>query len=93
MADIEGDAHKTLAELAENQIPWSIFVEVVNPDSGLSSLPPFDKDADVLLFFKLYDPKAKQIYYCGHHYMPVASKVRKYRFYFLQINLLYDVGE
>ncbi|KAK3929340.1 Ubiquitin carboxyl-terminal hydrolase 7 [Frankliniella fusca] len=76
MADIEGDAHKTLAELAENQNPWNIFVEVVNPDSGRSQLPPFDKDADVLLFFKLYDPKAKQIYYCGHHYMPVASKVQ-----------------
>lgn len=77
MADIEGDAHKTLAELAENQNPWNIFVEVVNPDSGLTSLPAFDKDADVLLFFKLYDPKMKQIYYCGHHYMPVASKVCK----------------
>lgn len=76
MADIEGDAHKTLAELAENQNPWNIFVEVVNPDSGRSALPQFDKDADVLLFFKLYDPKAKQIYYCGHHYMPVASKVQ-----------------
>lgn len=57
MADIEGDAHKTLAELAENQNPWNIFVEVVNPDSGLTSLPAFDKDADVLLFFKLYDPQ------------------------------------
>jgi len=43
----------------------------------MTALPPFDKDTDVLLFFKLYDPKNKKIHYCGHHYMPVVAKVRK----------------
>lgn len=75
--DLETDLHKQVTEVAENQNPWNIFVEVVPPDSGLQALPPFDKDTDVLLFFKLYEPKTKRIHYCGHHYMPVAAKVRK----------------
>lgn len=67
-----------MAVCAENLNPWHVFVELVPPDSGLTALPPFDKDTDVLLFFKLYDPKNKKIHYAGHHYMPVTAKVRKY---------------
>lgn len=77
LLDLEADMHKAVLDISENQNPWMIFVECVPPDSGLTALPPFDKDTDVLLFFKMYDPKTKRIYYCGHHYMPVASKVRK----------------
>lgn len=62
---------------AENANPWPVFVELVSPDSGLTALPPFDKDTDVLLFFKLYDPKNKKIHYAGHHYMSVTAKVRE----------------
>jgi ubiquitin carboxyl-terminal hydrolase 7 len=44
-------------------------------DQFFQALRPFDKDSDVLLFFKMYDPKTKQIRFCGHQYMPVAAKV------------------
>nr|CAD7593068.1 unnamed protein product [Timema genevievae] len=77
LIDLESDLHKTVLDVSENQNPWNVFVEMVPPDSGLQSLPSFDKDSDVLLFFKLYDPRSKRIHYCGHHYMPVAAKVRK----------------
>ncbi|XP_034946469.1 ubiquitin carboxyl-terminal hydrolase 7 isoform X3 [Chelonus insularis] len=71
----EADLQKSMAACAEQANPWPVFVELVPPDSGLTSLPPFDKDTDVLLFFKLYDPKNKKIHYAGHHYMPVNAKV------------------
>ena len=32
---------------------------------------------DVLLFFKLYDPKTTCISYCGHAYMPITDKICK----------------
>lgn len=78
LLDLETELHKSVLDVAENQNPWTVFLEMVPPDSGLTCLPNFDKDSDVLLFFKLYDPKNKKIHYCGHHYMPVAAKVRKY---------------
>ncbi|XP_063230650.1 ubiquitin carboxyl-terminal hydrolase 7 isoform X2 [Bacillus rossius redtenbacheri] len=77
LVDYETDLHKMMSELAENANPWNVFLEVVPPDSGLQTLPAFDKDSDVLLFFKLYDPKTRRIHYCGHHYMPVAAKVQE----------------
>jgi len=75
--DPELDLHKSVQDISESQNPWNVFLECVSPDSGLTALPPFDKDSDVLLFFKMFDPKAKRIYYCGHHYMPVISKVQE----------------
>lgn len=67
---------KTVLDAADNQNPWNILVELLPPDSGLTCLPPFDKDTDVLLFFKMYDPRNKKIHYCGHHYLPVSSKLK-----------------
>lgn len=72
--------HRLVVELSENQSPWNIFLEVVPPDSGLTSLPPYNKDEDVLLFFKLYDPKLMKIFYCGHYYVPVSQKMRKFHY-------------
>lgn len=72
--DIVNDQHKTVADVSENMNPWNIFLEMLPPDSGLSALPNFDKENDVVLFFKYYDPKQKRIHYCGHHYLPIASK-------------------
>lgn len=40
--------------------------------SGRPLCPP--PAADVLLFFKMYDPRLKQIAYCGHTYMPITVK-------------------
>ncbi|KAK9885250.1 hypothetical protein WA026_010749 [Henosepilachna vigintioctopunctata] len=73
--DLDAVLHKHVVEAAENQNPWNIFLELLPPDLGLTALPTFDKVSDVLLFFKMYDPKQKKIHYCGHAYMPVTSKV------------------
>ena len=76
LIESEVDLQKTIAECADGSNPWNIFVELLPPDSTLTALPPFDKDTDVLLFFKLYDPKKKKIHYCGHHYLPVTATVQ-----------------
>ncbi|KAJ8938767.1 hypothetical protein NQ318_009122 [Aromia moschata] len=73
--DLEADLHKTVIDAAENMNPWNIFLELLPPDSGQTALPTFDKETDVLLFFKMYDPKQKKIHYCGHSYLPVTSKL------------------
>ncbi|XP_023245457.1 ubiquitin carboxyl-terminal hydrolase 7 [Copidosoma floridanum] len=73
----ESDLQKPISDCAESGNPWTVFVELISPDLGVMLLPSFDKDTDVLLFFKLYDPKKKRIHYCGHHYMPVTSKVQE----------------
>ncbi|CAH1982094.1 unnamed protein product [Acanthoscelides obtectus] len=73
--DLEADLHKAVIDVAENQNPWNVFLELLPPDSGLTVLPTFDKETDVLLFFKMYDPKQKKIHYCGHRYLPVTIKL------------------
>ncbi|XP_048519747.1 ubiquitin carboxyl-terminal hydrolase 7 isoform X2 [Dendroctonus ponderosae] len=72
--DVEADLHKPVADVAEIVSPWNIFLELLPSDSGLNVLPTFDKDSDVMLFFKMYDPKQKKIHYCGHAYVPAVSK-------------------
>ncbi|CAH0563456.1 unnamed protein product [Brassicogethes aeneus] len=73
--DLEADLHKTVIDAAETSNPWHVFLELLPPDSGAQALPTFDKETDVLLFFKMYDPKQKKIHYCGHSYLPVTSKL------------------
>lgn len=75
--DMELDLDKTIIDLADNANPWTLFLETVQPDSGRDHLPDFDKESDVLLFFKLYDPKNKRISYCGHTYMSIAAKAKE----------------
>ena len=70
--DVEAGLHRELSDLSDNHSPWTIFVETVKPDDGMRVLPNFDKDTDVLLFFKYYDPKGKRMSYCGHHYMHIS---------------------
>lgn len=66
--DHEKDSQKAMNELSEMNHSWSIFVELVKPDSGQKRLPPIDrsKDESILIFFKLYDPANKFLTYCGH---------------------------
>lgn len=73
--DLEGDINKTVQELAENENPWTVFVETLTPESTSTCLPPFDKKSDVLIFLKLYDPRSKSISYCGHLYVPISTRV------------------
>lgn len=32
-------------DVADNENPWTVFVETLNPESGLKELPQFDKDS------------------------------------------------
>lgn len=66
--DWDTDLTKTVAEVADNCNPWTCYLELLPPDSGLTALPPFQQDRQVLLFFKYYDPITRQIHYAGHHY-------------------------
>lgn len=75
LLDLETDLHKPLIEISDNSNPWTVFMETVPPDSGLKALTAFDKDSDVLLFFKYYDPRHKRLHYCGHHYMHISFNV------------------
>lgn len=66
--DYEKEAQKPVSELSDMGHSWSVFVELLKPDSGLKVLPPIDrsKDTSILVFFKLYDPSNKFLTYCGH---------------------------
>ena len=51
--------------MSDNTQPWFIFLEVLPPDLPSVSLPTFDKDQDVVLFFKYYCPRTKKVgVYC-----------------------------
>ncbi|XP_053388715.1 ubiquitin carboxyl-terminal hydrolase 7-like [Mercenaria mercenaria] len=73
LLDLEADLNKTVQDLAEEGT-WTVFVETASPESNDRRLPHFDKDSDVLLFLKMYDPRTKSINYCGHAYVPIAAK-------------------
>lgn len=74
LLDLEANLNKSVLDVADNENPWTVFVETLNPESGLKELPQFDKDSDVLIFLKLYDPKRKTISFCGHTYVPITAK-------------------
>ncbi|XP_021358377.1 ubiquitin carboxyl-terminal hydrolase 7-like isoform X1 [Mizuhopecten yessoensis] len=74
LVDVESNLQKTIQDVADNETPWTLFVETLNPESGLQALPSFDKESDVLIFLKLYDPRSKTISYCGHTYVPISAK-------------------
>ena len=74
--DLETEMSKQMTEVAEMH-PWNIFLEIVSLDDGPSVLPSFDTETEVLIFFKLYDPKVRKIYYCGHSYVYTGSTLGK----------------
>uniref|UniRef100_A0A671PP48 Ubiquitin carboxyl-terminal hydrolase 7 n=1 Tax=Sinocyclocheilus anshuiensis TaxID=1608454 RepID=A0A671PP48_9TELE len=78
MLDYEADCNKSMIDLSDNENPWTIFLETVDPEMAASgaTLPKFDKDHDVMLFLKMYDPKTKSLNYCGHIYTPISCKIR-----------------
>lgn len=48
----EGD--RSMTEVAEGANPWTVFLELLDPEVEASRpLPTFDKDQDVMLFFKV----------------------------------------
>ena len=38
-------------------------------------MPTFDKDQDVMLFFKFYCPRTRKIHYMGHLYLAITTKL------------------
>ena len=87
-------------EIADQDIPWTIFVETALPDGWSPAgptvteasptpppssqptphqnypLPPFDKDCDVLLFFKYFEPVSRTLSYVTHLYCPISLRMR-----------------
>ncbi|XP_077591421.1 ubiquitin carboxyl-terminal hydrolase 7 isoform X2 [Stigmatopora nigra] len=78
MLDYEADCNKSMIALSDNENPWTIFLETVDAELAASgaTLPKFDKDRDVMLFLKMYDPKTRSLNYCGHIYTPISCKIR-----------------
>lgn len=70
------DPNKTILEVADGENMWKIFLETQEAESPNSPLKSFDKETDVLLFLKYYDPVIKQISYVGHIYVPIRTKIQ-----------------
>lgn len=66
---------KALINCADMQNPWTVFVEQLPAGSPLLELPPFDRDAQLLVFFKYYDPQAKRLNYAGLGYFGLQQRV------------------
>lgn len=62
-------------QCANFQNPWTIFLETLPPDLPLAQMPSFDKERDILLFFKFYDPVLKRLNYCGLGYFNLNKKI------------------
>lgn len=62
-----------------------MFLEILPVDDPNVSLPNFDKENDVLLFLKMYDPLNESIHYQGHITIPITSNFRKSFIFFVSI--------
>ncbi|CAG0888119.1 unnamed protein product [Darwinula stevensoni] len=72
LLDPEADFGKAVMDAADSNNPWLVYLELIPPDSDIHALSPFDRDTDILLFFKQYCPKQKKLHYCGHLYISVS---------------------
>lgn len=75
MVDLDCDLDRPVVDVADTVSPWTLFIELSNPENPEVGIPVFDKDSDVMLFFKFYDPAKEKIYYMGHMYVSITSKV------------------
>ena len=80
---------KTLIEIADNESPWHLWLQCASPDSATGSLPPFDKQGDILIFLKMYDPYNQTVAYCGHVTVPIEGTTVSHIFNFFRSNFLY----
>lgn len=75
--DIHVDTSKTLED-SQYGHSMPIFVEVLPADcEEKDSLPNFDKENDVILFLKMYDPVNESLHYQGHFAVPISSTFSK----------------
>lgn len=70
------DGDRNMVDVAENCSPWTIFLELLKPDTDVNTtLATFDKDQDVMLFFKYYCPRTGRVHYMGHLYLAITTKL------------------
>lgn len=74
---IEHDSQRQVSDMADNNQPWPVFLELIPSDIPVKELPAIDKDQDVMIFFKLYDPKHKILSYFCHLIRRVSSTARE----------------
>ena len=68
------DVTKPIFEVAKSVNPWTVFLEICKPENS-GALPTFYKYQDVLLFFKYYEPAKEKVYYMGHMYVGITTKL------------------
>ena len=73
---MEAELGRGIIDVADQINVWTVFLEMASPESPLGTLPTFDKDQDVMLFFKYYDPEQEKIHYMGHLYVSITAKLK-----------------
>ncbi|CAG0923239.1 unnamed protein product, partial [Notodromas monacha] len=63
-----GGENTCVMEIAENNNPWNVFLEVL-PATDPSLTVPCLTARTTLIFLKLYEPRDRRVYYVGHHFM------------------------
>jgi ubiquitin carboxyl-terminal hydrolase 7 len=74
MFDVQENGAKKVSDFIDGSSPWIIFLQLLSPDSEMQTLPAFNKETDILLFFKCYDSHYKRLNYCGLQYCDKATK-------------------
>ncbi|XP_055383961.1 ubiquitin carboxyl-terminal hydrolase 7 [Condylostylus longicornis] len=72
--DFNEEYTRNLQHVIETQSPWSIYLQLASPDHQ-GPLPPFEKNRDILLFFKYYDPIYKRLNYIGSDQYQLSMKI------------------
>ncbi len=72
---MDTDLDKQIFDVAESHSLFTVFLEMSNPEEPGEALRTFDKDQDVMLFFKYYDPRKEKIHYMGHMYVSITTKL------------------
>lgn len=72
--DGEVNALKTIQDLQDSSsTTWNIWLELVEP--GVSSLIPFDRNNQSLIFFKLFIPEERLLVYCGYYFVTYETTI------------------
>lgn len=72
--DGEVNALKPVQDLQESSATtWNIWLELVEP--GMSSLIPFDRNNQSLIFFKLFIPEERLLVYCGYYFVTYETTI------------------
>lgn len=75
--DGEANSLKTIQDLQDSSATtWNIWLELVK--CGVSSLLPFDKNNQSLIFFKLFIPEERLLVYCGYYFVTYETTIGTY---------------